>query len=369
MATGSGGVVERRVVPESGGTFTGDVTVPSLNGGALAGFRNAIINGDFRVAQRGTSFTGATVPLNSDDTYLLDRWVLLSDGNDIFDVTQSTEAPTNGLYSCALDVETTNKKGGILQIIERKNCIGLIGQQVTFSFWAKVSATTKLDNVKCAILAWSSTADTVTSDVVSAWGVEGTNPTLATNWTYENTPANLSVTTTWARYTVTATIDTASTTNIAVFIWSDVTDTTAGDFLYVTDAQLERGSVATPFERRPFPVEETLCMYYAEWMGGEAAYQAFGAGGAGTTTTANIPVRYRTQKRVVPTVSVNTVSSLATNDGAFSVIALTVFSADHVSKYGFTCGATVAAGLTAGQIALLYANNNTTVRIKCEAEM
>jgi hypothetical protein len=45
--------------------------------------KNAIINGDFKVSQRGTTFTSATTPANSDDTYLLDRWVLLSDGNDI----------------------------------------------------------------------------------------------------------------------------------------------------------------------------------------------------------------------------------------------------------------------------------------------
>src|SRR3990167_304736 len=75
--------------------------------------RNALINGDFRVAQRGTSFTGATTPANSDDTYLLDRWILLSDSNDIVDVTQSTDAPTNGLNSIALDVETVDKKFGI----------------------------------------------------------------------------------------------------------------------------------------------------------------------------------------------------------------------------------------------------------------
>ena len=36
-----------------GDQMTGDLTVPSLNGGPLAGFRNQIINGDFRVWQRG----------------------------------------------------------------------------------------------------------------------------------------------------------------------------------------------------------------------------------------------------------------------------------------------------------------------------
>ena len=221
--------------------------------------RNHLINGDFQVAQRGASFVAGA---NNDDTYNLDRWYLLSDGNDVVDVTQSSTAPTNQLYSIGLDVETVNKKFGIAQIIENKNCVGLVGNNVTFSFKAKVSATTKLDNIKAGIIAWSSTADAVTSDVVSAWAVEGTNPTLASNLTFENTPANLNVTTSWATYSVSADIDTSSTTNIIVFIWSDVTDTTAGDFLYITDCQLEQGSNATPFEHRSYGDELARCQRY-----------------------------------------------------------------------------------------------------------
>jgi len=230
--------------------------------GAYFGFKNRLINGDFSVAQRGTSFVSGA---NNNDTYNLDRWYVLSDGNDAVDITQdTTTVPTNQLTAIALDVETANKKFGIAQIIEQVNCVGLIGNTVTLSFKAKVSSTTKLDNVKCAIVAWSGTANTVTSDIISAWGAEGTNPTLIANATYENTPANLGVTTSYATYSVSAAVDTASTKNIIVFIWSDVTDTTAGDFLYITDVQLEVGSVATPFERRPYGTELALCQRYYE---------------------------------------------------------------------------------------------------------
>jgi hypothetical protein len=289
----------------------GTLEVPSINSGPIAGFRNYIINGAMMVAQAQTSFT-STSSLNNDDTYNLDQWILLSDGNDVVDVTQSTDAPTGGLNSIALDVETVNKKFGILQIIEQKNCIGLIGNTVTLSFKARVSSLTKLDNVKCAIIAWSGTADAVTSDVVSAWGVEGTNPTLVANWTYENTPANLSVTTSWATYSVTAAIDTASTKNVAVMIWSDVTDTTLGDFLYITDVQLEQGSVATPFERRPFLSELQLCERYynkSYAMGtfaGAATYVNIVQYGYGTTSTTNPdgPVRFPCRMSGSPSVTI-----------------------------------------------------------------
>ena len=244
-------------------TIAGSLTASGINypsDGALSGTRNRIINGDFSVAQRGTSFVASD---NNDDTYTLDRWYILSDGNDAIDVTQETSTvPTNQKYAIALDVETANKKFGIAQIIENVNCVGLTGNTVTLSFKAKVSSTTKLDNVKAAIVAWSGTADTVTSDIISAWGAEDTNPTLIANATYENTPTNLNVTTSYATYTVSAAVDTASTSNIIVFIWSDVTDTTAGDFLYVTDVQLEPGTVATPFERRSYGQELALCQRY-----------------------------------------------------------------------------------------------------------
>jgi hypothetical protein len=236
--------------------------VSGIGGTNTPAFKNGIINGDFAVSQRATSFT-STSSANNDDTYTLDRWYILSDGNDIIDVTQETSTvPTNQLTAIALDVETINKKFGIAQIIEQKNCVGLIGNTVTLSFKAKVSATTKLDNVKCAIVAWSGTADTVTSDIISAWGVEGTNPTLIANATYENTPANLSVTTSYATYSVSAAVDTASTKNIIVFIWSDVTDTTLGDFLFITDVQLEKASSATDFEFLPIDVSLARCQRY-----------------------------------------------------------------------------------------------------------
>ena len=254
------------VVDDPSGTPTGKKATAQQIAepfGPLAGFRNHIINGAMMVAQRGASFTSATEPVNNDDQYLLDQWILLAEGADAVDVTQSTDAPTNGLYSIALDVETANLKFGIFQPIERKNCIGLIGNTVTLSAYLKVS-NARIDDVRMAIVAWSSTADAVTSDIVSAWETDATNPTLVANWTYENTPADLGVTTSWARYSVTAAVDTASAANIGVFIWSNTTvaDPDVGDFLYITDVQLEYGSVATPFERRPFQTELALAQRY-----------------------------------------------------------------------------------------------------------
>ena len=69
-----------KYVEVDGDTMTGDLTVPNLestgdvqmasqNGGQLAGFRNQIINGDFRVWQRGNEFVSTLA-----GKYTADRW-------------------------------------------------------------------------------------------------------------------------------------------------------------------------------------------------------------------------------------------------------------------------------------------------------
>ncbi len=303
-------------------TFNDNTTQnTSAYGGGFA-MRNKIINGNFDIAQRGTSFT-STSSANNDDTYVLDRWYILSDGNDIIDVTQTTTVPTTGpKYSIGLDVETVNKKFGIAQIIENANCYDVIGGNVTLSFQAKVSSTTQLDNVKCAIVAWSGTADTVTSDIISAWNVEGTNPTLIANATYENTPANLNVTTSFATYSVSAAVDTSSTTNLILFVWSDVTTTTLGDFLHITNVQLEKGSTATSFDYRPLGTELALCQrYYIEYPASTVP-TGYQDGATNIAGTLNTPVTLR----ATPTMTYGAGTTYALIEGLYKTSTSTSLS-------------------------------------------
>jgi hypothetical protein len=264
--------------------------------------RNKIINGAMQVAQRGTNFAGGTA--NADDAYTLDRWYILSEGSDTVDVDQIADSPDTGGKCIRLDVETTGEKFGIAQIIEASNCTGLIGNTVTLSFAAKVSDA-RIDTIKVGIVAWSGTADTVTSDIVSSWGADGTTPTLIANATFENTPADLGVTTSWATYTVTANVDTASTANLIVFIWSDdATNPLAGDFLYITNVQLERGDTATPFEHRSYGQELALCQRYYEARSGETITLLKSR----ESDRARIfNISYKVEKRATPTVSLTSV--------------------------------------------------------------
>jgi hypothetical protein len=277
------------------------------------GFRNKLINGDFRVAQRGTSFVSGA---NNDDTYNLDRWTILSDGNDVVDITRATDAPTDGLYSIGLDVETANKKFGIIQFIEQQNITGIQNKTVWLSFKAKTTGSS-ISNVKAVVLSWTGTADTVTSDVVSAWGADGVTPTWATNWTAENTPANLNVTGSWADYRVEALVDTASVKNLAVFIWCDDTSTTVGDFLYITNVQLEQNIQPTPFEQRPIGVELQLCQRYFYDNGTSfITYNGFTTSNVQKWTSAQFPVRMRATPTITIFDGVGTAGKLSTLDTA-----------------------------------------------------
>jgi hypothetical protein len=98
-----------------------------------------------------------------------------------------------------------------------------------------------------------------------------------------------------------------------VFIWSDVTDTTAGDFLYLAGVQLEAGAVATPFERIDYGRQLIQCQRYFEKSFDQTTAPAQNVGliqGAITTsgvaTTINTLMGYATfaaEKRTSPTMT------------------------------------------------------------------
>lgn len=324
----------------------------SASSGGITG-KNKLQNGQFAVAQRGTTFASGD---NNDAAYTLDRWKIFSDGNDVIDVSQETTTiPTNRLFAASLDVETANKKFGIAQIVEHKNCVGLIGGKVTLSFQAKVSDTSKLDNVKAAIISWSSTADSPTTDMISAWGSEGTNPTLASNFTYENTPANLSVTTSYAKYSVTANVDTSGAKNIIVFIWSDVTDTTAGHFLYVTDVQLEAGDTATDYEHKKYSDDLKECLRYFYKLRKTNAYGEFVTIRTYSTDDGTGIIYFPQPMRVQPTLTID--KTVNATNFAYDLNSISIAASDvNVTQVGIAAASSSGSAFSTGGAAVVQSN-------------
>jgi hypothetical protein len=252
-------------MPTISGYASGEpIEAVDINQYFLRGNRNAIINGDMRVSQR---FGAGSSGIN-DGAYGLDRWVSLGSGTGgvgssgtVVTVTQNDDVPTGGLNSMTMTSNTANLKFGCVQIIENRNIAGIRAGTVTVSFKAK--AASNITDVRCAVLGWSSTADAVTRDVVSTSGTPwlSSPPTLASGWSYLNTPVNLGVTNSWADYRVNASV-TGNPNNLAVFIWVNSTAHTSFDALSITDVQLESGAIATPFERKTFQEQLADCQRY-----------------------------------------------------------------------------------------------------------
>jgi len=216
--------------------------------------RNRIINGTFSIDQRNAGSSTTT----ADNAYWADRWRYLGEASASLTArgTGMSRPPHNGV----LTFTGTTDKGGIWQVIEGINCKDLRSKAVVLSAYLQVS-NARLGNIKMGIAEFTGTEDSVSGDPISSWGADGTTPTLAANWAFINTPANLSVTTSAVKYSVTATVG-ASANNLAVFIWNDDKSYSASDALSFAEVQLEIGSVATSFERRPLGIELVLCQRY-----------------------------------------------------------------------------------------------------------
>lgn len=213
---------------------------------------NLLYNGNFNVRQLGDTFNSGTTPANNDDTLLYDGMILLSDGNNTVDTLYtSANAPADTLGILRMQIVTANRKFGAVFPLEQRDCIGAIGEQVCASVRVRRGFNVTLVSFKMAIISWSGTADTITSDIVSAWGAAGTAPTLAANWTYEtsvtNSAASQTLDTTFTTYCVTGAIDTASAKQFALFVWVDDPNATVGDRLEIVDAMLQPGWMTTAY--------------------------------------------------------------------------------------------------------------------------
>ena len=330
--------------------------------------RNLIINPEFMINQTGINqYMSTTNPANNDDTYLIDQWTLLSDGNDIMDVWRSSAVYPSAQYgtgcgaSVLLQTETANKKAGIIQFIPNQTARRVVGGVVSLRFWAYTMASYPNANIMAGVLSWSSTADAVTSDVVSAWNAAGAAPTLATNWTFENTPAQLAlVNDTWTEYKIeNIAIDTASTTNIAVFIWLDDTDSTVDDRLYISGVQLNEGPTCLPYSCPPLSDQMTQCTKYFYCINSAAgSYPHLGNAGANTTSTVYIEYHHPTEwYATLPTMT------MIGSNWVIAGTAVNSYASEGDKKqitYRLTASGTP---FTQYLSYLVYANNEATARV------
>jgi hypothetical protein len=193
-------------------------------------FRNRIINGAMAVDQR-LAGASASSGLNV-ITYGVDRWSVAAGGAA---VTMQRLGSVGANY-LSVSGAASNTIVNIRQRIESQNIADLAGQLVTVSF---VCSSTLVTSVNVT-LGCASVQDNFT-----------TVTTIATVIKTINSTGN--------QYSCQFTLPAGAANGVELII--GVGNLTSGSFS-LTNVQLERGAVATPFEMRPIGTELSLCQRY-----------------------------------------------------------------------------------------------------------
>ncbi|HIF12812.1 MAG TPA: hypothetical protein EYQ82_07395 [Dehalococcoidia bacterium] len=221
--------------------------------------QNVLRNATFDDWTGGTPLTNDTTPTsNADGNICADEWVLLYDGADKFDFSRETAGNADGLkefvYALKMTADNTgagplnSEKGGIVQIVSDTLSRPLVlNGKASLSFYGRTSAGDSIGRTRCSII--YSTAADPPSDVVSGWGLEGVNPTLAAGWTLAGASTTETVTATWTRFSVADVTIPATAINIAAFIWIDDTSYVSTDEFLIAGVQLEVGSEVSTFRQ------------------------------------------------------------------------------------------------------------------------
>ena len=211
--------------------------------------RNVIINGNFDIWQRGTSFT---TPTNG--SYTADRWRLSYDG-------------TGGTRSVTMNANVgAPLTGGMQQwrTLNLQQAIAGTGQtSLALSQRIENARTFAAETVTASAYIWGTTS-TITVKLVQNFGTGGSPSSPVTT-----TLGTFAVSGVRNRMKLTATIPTAVSKTFGtnnddyLELVFEVGGTGSSSF-YFWGVQLEQNSTATALERRPLQQELALCQRYYE---------------------------------------------------------------------------------------------------------
>ena len=322
----------------SGANITGIVTatsisnISSINSGQIGGRRNLVINGAMRLAQRSSSAV-ATSNSSNEGYQTIDR-MHFNYGNNAAgaaNISQSTDVPSGLGFSEShkTDVTTTNTTSGGTGTIQlgyffESQDIRNSGwnytsssSYITISFYFKtnVSGTKKLPIM---LRSRGSTNQYYVKDITvtgTDWArysltIPGNSNIVFDNDTsrgleinfvyYAGSDKNVSSEGAWGS---TNAYNTSNSTNFF--------DNTSND-MYVTGLQVEIGDTVTDFEHRSYGEELSLCERYYEVLvdgangnsGNGDNYLSVGA--YFNSSSVYTAVRFRQQKRAIPTIKQST---------------------------------------------------------------
>jgi hypothetical protein len=295
--------------------------ITSINSGPLAGFRNRIMNGDMRIDQRNSG--SATTTSTSAWTYTVDRWYSYSTGATVNG--QRTAGTGGTQYRYRLTGAASVTAIGFGQRIEASNIYDLQGTTVTLGV--------DLANSLLTTVTWTAYYPT-NSDSYGTFA-SPTRTQIATG--------TFTVNSTLTRYNAQIALPANATNGVEILF--TVGAQTSGQW-DISNVQIEPGTTATPFERRPLSVESGLCYrYFYAPTSGSRTFSWYGeVTGRGTPIWYSFPVTMRATPTATTAFSATancasatiTVSSsdvfafipTATTGGAVATLTLGTFSAE-----------------------------------------
>jgi hypothetical protein len=339
------------------------------------GFVNRIINGDMRIDQRNA---GASVNMDS-NVFPVDRWESREDSDGSMTAQRSTVAPAG--FSNSILVTTTTADASlsasqyarVFQSIEGFNVADLgwgtaSAKSVTISFWVRSSLTGTFGGALyngafnrsypftytiSSADTWEYKTVTIAGDTSGTWltnnGIGlGVNFGLGTGSDFSGTAGA------WTGSGLLSATGAVSVIGTLNATW------------YITGVQFEVGSVATPFERRPYGTELQLCQRYYEVLSYATGTLA-SIGQAISTSRAISPITWTVIKRASPTVlaATGTFGSWNATAGSSNSGSNTLDS-QSVNNCRFDMSSITGSPLVAGNASGLYATNACTITISSE---
>ena len=323
--------------------------------------KNGIINGGFDIWQRGTSIAVSA----STSPYTADRWTLAANANQASTVSRQSVSDTTNLPTiqyCARVQRNSGQTGTggmqFVQSFETSNSIRFAGQAVTLSFYARKGANYS-----------------PTSSYLNVYGLAGTGTdqsrassayTGETSWI---TNQNVTLTSTWQRFTLSGTVAATATEVATYFAMTPTGTASTNDYFEITGVQLEIGT-ATTFARAGGTIQGELaaCQRYYWRTVPNATVALYATAVAQSSTVGNgffvMPVTMRTNPTIIE------YSNLAFRSYEGSLYAMSSVTLD---AYFYTPNMNVVygtiSGATAGRFGQITANGTTSSYISFSAEL
>ena len=328
------------------------------------GRKNLIINGDMRIAQRGTSVTGKT----TGGYFTVDRWTSSIGTAGTWTISQDTDVPTGQGFSNShkYDCTTANaslsagSEAAIIQMIEAQNLQHLkfgtsSAEQLTVSFWVKSNKTGTYifelyqwdDNRAISKSYTINSADTwekktITIDADTTGVIDNNNDRgFQCAWWIAAGSNNTSGTlqTSWG--TLTSANRAVGQVNLA--------DSTS-NYINITGCQLEIGDAASDFEFMPYDMELARCQRYYEVLYSTSSLN-YGVISCSGVISGWATWNFKVEKRALPTASLGTTASwqISTPTTYLATSGLN-FGSGGTSFYTSTTGASEIAHIASAEL-------------------